>query len=369
MTSETDLRMDAEWVGLSAFRDLVKIASNNDKTKSTYKNALRFGGALYPELLGDETSILRRDYESDVTREYRQKAILMSKREGRIVSPLDLVLEDIKLYDELIFLSENNKSDKEKTDQLKKRLVHFIIAKNEIDVSPHSENELIFRDAYSVDRSLPSAQNGQSYRDFYLTNNRILRVRVLHPNKSEQIVGADIVYERHNPLEKTLNLACIQYKIWENRKLYFSDDRLHKQIERMRGFLCNRGICAQSDDESSYRFPYCSAFLRPTDKIQKTDQKFLSTGEHLPICKIYTCKTKGILGAETLEYEAIKDVSLNGDLFDELFNKGRIGSRKITYLELEKLYSDGLIQPSTDTMIIYAQEFAIESQSQPEFMR
>ena len=72
--NESTSRIDAEWIALNAFRGLTKIASKGDMAKSTYDNALDFGGELYPELLGPESSVLRRERESDTAKEYRQKA-------------------------------------------------------------------------------------------------------------------------------------------------------------------------------------------------------------------------------------------------------------------------------------------------------
>ncbi|MGL5470738.1 MAG: hypothetical protein ACRDCT_21565 [Shewanella sp.] len=70
-------RLNAEWISLNAFRGLSKIASNGDMEKSTYDNALELGGSLYPELLGDDVSELKRERVSDTTKEYRQRAAYM----------------------------------------------------------------------------------------------------------------------------------------------------------------------------------------------------------------------------------------------------------------------------------------------------
>jgi len=45
-------RLDAEWIALTAFRGLTKIATNGDMDHSTYNGALEFGGELYPEPTG-----------------------------------------------------------------------------------------------------------------------------------------------------------------------------------------------------------------------------------------------------------------------------------------------------------------------------
>ncbi|EJG5880614.1 hypothetical protein NAE44_003371, partial [Salmonella enterica] len=106
-----------------------------------------------------------------------------------------------------------------------------------------------------------------------------------------------------------------------------------------------------------YRFPCCSAFIRPTDKLQSADQKLMSTGEHLPICKIDECTSTGKRGARLLEYDNIKDISLSNESFEFLFNTGKIGSRNLTYDELTQLYSNFLQESSLSRVMIYAQEF------------
>ena len=90
-----DQRIDAEWVALSAFRELLKLSTKGNMSKSTYAEALDFGAELYPALLGGDSSILRRATESDTTREYRQRARLKSQAAGKSIQPLDLLGPDI----------------------------------------------------------------------------------------------------------------------------------------------------------------------------------------------------------------------------------------------------------------------------------
>ncbi|HEI8867738.1 TPA: hypothetical protein SLG40_003275 [Serratia odorifera] len=66
-------RLNAEWITLSAFRGLMKIATKGDMNKSKYDNVLAFCGDLYPELLGNDVSLLKAERESQTTREDRQK--------------------------------------------------------------------------------------------------------------------------------------------------------------------------------------------------------------------------------------------------------------------------------------------------------
>ena len=206
--------------------------------------------------------------------------------------------------------------------------------------------------------SFPELSKGHAYRDFELPDGNYLRLRVLHPDRPEHITGADIIYERHNKATEKVSIVVVQYKIWDEKKLYISDHRMSSQIGKMREFTCKKNICTQKEGDNTYRFPCCSGFLRPTDKLQNAEQKFLSTGEHLPICRINDCKSVGKNGGELLEYEKIKEVSLSTELFEDLFNRGKIGSRELSLEELKELYKNASVIDSSDTVVIYAQEFS-----------
>lgn len=351
-------RINSEWVTLSAIRGLTKIAVKGDLAMATYDNALEFGGELYPALLGPDASILRRERESDTAKEYRQRARLKSIKQGSEVKPLQLLGVDISELKELLDISKQNKSDRAKVDQLKRRLAILVAAEKELNPVPHTENQLIFRDALAVERTVPALHSGQAYRDFELPDSNILRIRVLHPDKPEHITGADIIYERHSPIEEGASIVAVQYKIWEDKVLHLSDERMQSQLTRLKMFTCDKKICDQPEIANTYRFPCCAGFLRPTDKLQRADQSFVSTGEHIPICRIDDCKSESVQGKPILEYKKMRAISLSSEMFEQLFNKEKIGSRLLTYAELKELYAEHKVAADEDTVIIYAQEFS-----------
>ena len=350
-------KLDAEWITLDAFRGLTKIASHGDMEKSTYDAALELGGELYPELLGPEVSILKSERESDTTKEYRQKARLKSIKTSSPVTPLSLVISDIEEHEDLLEIAKQEKDKKQRVDLLQRRLATLNKARKELEPRAHSENQLIFRDAYNVERPIKALASGQGYRDFELPNSNILRIRVLHPDNPEHITGSDIIYERHSPKDDKVSIVAVQYKIWDDNKLHLSDKRMTKQIENMRDFLCNKKICTSKENKNSYRFPCCSAFLRPTDKLQRADQKFISKGEHIPICKIDECTSEGPRGGKLLEYKNMRNIALSNEAFEFLFNKGKIGSDWMTQDELHALYSESIVDAASERVVIYAQEF------------
>ena len=57
-----------------------------------------------------------------------------------------------------------------------------------------------------------------------------------------------------------------------------------------------------------------------------------------------------------LDYQNMRDTSLNSMIFEILLNRGKIGSRMVSYHELTRLYSDHIPALSEDNVVIHAQE-------------
>jgi len=346
-------RLDAEWVTLNAVRELMRMATHGDSSQSTYDQALELGARICPQVLGDDVSLLKRDRESPTVREFRQRAEAKSRKTGEPVSAASLLESEVAEYRDLLSTARN----RQRTDQLKSRLTQMEQALADIAPNRHSESQLIWRDAYSIHRDAPDLKIGQGHKDFLLPDNNVLRVRVTHPERAESISGADIIYERHSPGNRTVNVVGVQYKIWEERTLYLNDDRTRRQLSRMEEFFCKRGLCKPGDTDHTFRFPFCSAFLRPTDRLQSPNQELRSTGEHIPICLINDVKRTGIRGADVLQYDDLRHMSLSYSVFEELFTSGKLGSRTLRYDELQQLYSvfDEMIDK--DHILIHAQDF------------
>lgn len=241
---------------------------------------------------------------------------------------------------------------------MQKKLNQLRKAKEELEPEKHTENEILFRDVYRVERNFPEIDTGKSARTFRLLNHDNLRIRILHPDKPEHITGADLIYEYHYRDEESVSIVFIQYKIWEENKLYLSDDRLSGQLKKMKVNSCDKGLCnCEGESDILFRFPFCSSFLRPTDALQKANQALISKGEYIPICKLEDSKVLGPRSGVYLDKERIKDVSLNSYLFEELFNNRRLGSRKIKYSELAEFYKESSIIDSSDKVVIYAQDY------------
>lgn len=348
---DTINRINREWEALNAIRETLIMSTRGDTSKATYDSALNFGGILYPELLGDGSSVLRRARESRLTREYRQAAGAKQAM-GEKVSAKELAEKD---YNEIQMMV--NAVDHGGATELKRKLAKLSQTRDELDPVAYTEQDLILRDVYDADRSLPCIKKGHKIREFELPDDNILRITVYHPDKPEHISGADLMYEVHDTKTETVSVVLVQYKIWKNRTLYLSDERMMAQIRKMKKYTCEDGLCVCDSDEASFRFPYCASFLKPTDYLQSTDQKLRSTGEHIPVCKIEHCSTPTQQAGKKLEYKHIKGVSLSYDVFEAMFNRGRVGSRKLTYAELGEMYEKFKLLREKDRLLIHAQDF------------
>ncbi|MEK6257090.1 MAG: hypothetical protein AABP62_00600 [Planctomycetota bacterium] len=348
---EGNNRLDSEWVTLNAVRELIRLATRGASSKSTYQEAIRLGGEICPEILG-ESSLIRASQESATTREFRQKAVLSSRNTGNEVTVLELLDREITQIKEL--LKSANKD--ERTAELSRRLTSLERARIEVSPSKISEHQAIRRDAAVFEYEIPSLGSSQGYSDFALLAGNVLRVRVFHPDNPEFVTGADIVYERHNIESETAAIVGVQYKIQDDDGLYLNDARMKKQLGRMRSFFCDAELCKASSQDHTFRFPFCSAFLRPTDRLQSPDQSLRTTGEHLPICKIESVKSTGIRGAELLRYKNIRAMSLSHSVFEQLFSTGKIGSRTLTYAQLEDLYRNIEAIRDTTRVLLHAKD-------------
>ena len=103
------VRINSEWISLNAIREVLKIASKGDYRKSTYDIALEIGGELYPELLGEENSLLKRARQSPTAKEYIRKAELKSIKKGEVIEAVMLLKDDIVEIEELIKLDTDRR--------------------------------------------------------------------------------------------------------------------------------------------------------------------------------------------------------------------------------------------------------------------
>lgn len=344
-------RLNTEWSVLIALREVVGIALKGE-VQPTYSQVLALAQKLFPQLFNPKESLLIRQRESDITREYRQQAEAEAELQKKPITPLELVEADIQKFENLV-------NTRVETDKLRVRLSKLHLARQELKQTEYSEQQLILRDALRTDREYPISGTGKDYREFQLARDRVLRIRVLHPDQPEHLMGADVIYENYWDERRVVRMAAIQYKVWEDKILY-SDERMEKQLERLECTFCKSDLCKPPEDNGlskRYRLPYCAAFLRPTDKLQSTDSRFISTGYHVPICVVARSWEEGPRGGKRIVSKNIRSEAVTHKIFEELFNSKMLGSRFIPYERLEELYRQMKILDADERIVIHAQEF------------
>lgn len=344
-------RLDVEWLGAVALREVVGIAK---KDTPTYGDTLSLAATLAPKLFSEDSLLLAAN-EGALAKQYRQKAIALSAIRKHEVTALDAISEDIEEYNRL--LRETNKEK----NLLKKHYENLLKARSHLANEKYTETQSILRDISYYRNILPITNEGKGYKDFQVTKDRGLRVRMLHPDPWEHVLGADVIYETHWEAKKLVRVVALQYKMWDGKKLYTSKaPNLPNQINKMQEQFCKHGYCKEftkSARKGSYRLPYCSAFLRLTDKIQVADYKLLTSSYHTPICVVEKSWTISPDNNKILDSSVIRSQSLTQKPFEELFNIGMVGSRWLTYQELKKLYKDTDMLRKNTNVQIHAQEF------------
>jgi hypothetical protein len=345
-------RIDIEFAAISAFRDILKLSNAGDHRSSTYKQAQTFGAQVIPELLGKEKSLLWRANESDVLREFRQAAALDSKS-GTEVSALELLKqEEARMKSRL----ENSgpKGYTGSVDQVKNRLKKVQAAIVELASEGESENELIKRDATSLKYQIPELRAERGFVEYQLTDDEVLRVRTFHPDKIEHATGADLVYEKHQPNLELVRMFAVQYKIWANTELYLNEERLKKQLDRLKSFTCDSGLCSGLKNKE-FRFPFCAGFLRPTDQLQSPNQKLKSSGLHLPICRLGAASVKGPKNGLKINKDSVLPHAVSGEVFDKLFTENKVGSDSLSYAQLSDHYAKISEQAGNTNLLVHVQ--------------
>lgn len=354
---EFDKRLDTEWVTLNAIREMLGI-SLKGTISPTYNQALNFGRAIAPSIFDSDKSLLGKEKDPPLVEEYKQRADGLSQIRGEMIEPLALLDKDIETH-ELLARTSGERDQIWRKLQILRNIRPYFLPRN------YTENELIIRDMHLVDRNLPFAsQATEKVRDYRLPDGRGLRVRLLHPDPPEHSAGADLIYEQYWESRRVVRIALVQYKIWNGRVLYFSQAaNVEEQLRKLQSNFCDKDMCKlqkESSRQESYRLPYCLAFLRPTDKLQAPDSRLISSGLHVPVCVVNRNMEDTGRGNKKLESKKFRSEAVTHKVFEELFNANLLGSRWLTYEELEEIYQEHKILQPKERILLHAQEFDAE---------
>lgn len=358
LLAPSDRQLDNEWLLLNSVRETFSLAS---ATEITYSEAAIIANELAPKLISEHSPIIRALEAQDVLY-YRERATAISSTRQRRIAPASLVEREIaQLKKEMAGASPGL------LPAMESRLKRLKVVHRILDETKWTETQLITRDVDAAGSrhgiSLPQSGFGQGYREYKLSGERQLRVRVFHPDPSEWESGVDLVYEHYwkSPGKSVMvRVAALQYKRWNGRAVYTSDDpRLETQLERATNTFCLAGLCDSPACRGPdwYRLPHCAAFLRPTDKVQNRLFWKVTKAWHVPVCIARGALEETGKGGKRIGAESLMGCSVNSDSFRNMYNRGMIGSRWMTPDELDAVYQrSGLLQ-AEDRAVLHAQVY------------
>lgn len=348
-------RLNLEWLVISALRENLSLIQEN--FQPTYNDTIRFAKESFGELFQQPQSpfgnkgIVNPEYLK-----YMQEAKAISQKDKITMKPEDLIIQRINRIEGLLQAPANRKESLNKLKREKERLIK-LLKENKSKITRINETNALKNDSGQFRPGLEYIRPFAGKYDVYKTNTGDQFIlRFLHPSAAEAATGVDLIYEIYNHHLKKFRIVAIQYKIWKNSTLYFSSiPNLGRQIAQCENSFCKTGYCRANHTEFIFRFPYCIPFLRPTDEIYN-ENHMITSGWHLPICQIPDCldysgSTKGILRLEN-----IKNVALNQDEFEKLFQQEKIGSKWLTIEEVENFYKLNKVLNDDENITIYSQK-------------
>lgn len=345
-------KLDTSFNVLSAVRDALTLALK--QRPPTYEKALRYVEDIDPSLHSEIVKHIPGKNESELVKRFKAEGKALSK------DPQVIINEEIDRFKTAVESStEESHSLKKYIGQLRTALQHF-------KTRELTEHMLLNHDFYIASRTkLKEVYNNANRKDYLLPNGNHFRIYLAHPDKIEQTLGADLIYEQYDLKLGLARFAHLQYKTWNDKAIYLTD-RDKRQLQRLHSNLCDAKYCQTPTSYKSsndYRFPYCSAFLRPTSKLIGTNSKMRSTGEHIPLCKILNLNNAGV----TLKRDILDEFSIGHAIFEESFNKYHIGSGWMPIGELEEFYKKRKLDELSDNVRILAQEVIHEDDDEPNF--
>lgn len=359
--NEEERRNDAFQI-LCALREALTISKRN-RQAVPYKRALQLINDISPEIHTDISNLLTKTNQSEIVKYYMQKAEAISKDTNAKISPEQLIEKDLKEERRLLQVGDTTNLIQRKIYELESALEYF----HPEDVS---ENYILNHDftlTHKHEFFNKKLYDSAKVKDYGLSGNRILRVRLLHPDKAERVIGSDLVYEQFDLINQKVRFIHIQYKTWNTKALYFSEGNIIDQIAKLDKNICQSGYCQNekgSKHSENYRFPYCSAFLRPTSFLTKPDSSLISSGIHIPICMVKKIKQAD---NKKIDRKNSAGKSIGHTIFEELFIDKHIGSPWISIDELEKFYKEKGITSETGRIRIHAQEVISQSDEEKNY--
>jgi len=327
---------------LSGVRDALSMAIGQQPP--TYEQTLKHIKDINNEIYNAIVKHLPGKNPSELVTRFIEKANAFG------TNPTELINKEITDYEGAVELADG------KSGNLKAYIAQLYVAREYFKERNLTEQKLLEHDFYiSARTKLKEVYSGAGRKDYKLPNGNHFRIYLAHPEKIEHVLGADLLYEQYDLARNLVRFAHLQYKTWDDKSIRLSE-RDVAQLKRLELHNCTSGLCKEPTAYASvnkYRYPYCSAFLRPTSKILRTSQKMKSTGQHIPLCNIINlCSPKG----GTIKKDSFIDSAISHNIFDESFNNYHLGSGWMPIGDMEEYYTKRNLFDLASNVRIYAQE-------------
>lgn len=352
--------LDREWLLINSTKEALSLAKR--KPTTTYNEAIAFAKEIAPEIFeGSKTDFGRKTKLEKLYQKYKEEADALSHESTRQVGPEDLMKSRLRELEGLISRSPQD------LEQLRRESIDLKDAlekpqKKTDNFENVTEDEAIRNDVNVAHATNSFIKNylGKYYVYYDKKKNSVFQIAVFHPGPKEAITGADLIYEQYDSEGEKVRIAALQYKIWDGQTLYFSAAKnLDQQLKRLENCFCSQGMCKGKRVQSNFfRFPYCAAFIKPTDKLQST-KNLVTSGHHIPICSIEKVKDKGYKD-DVIYRGSLEKESLNTESFEMLFNAERVGSRWLKKSELEAFYKKNKVLEQNDKLIVHGQSMKVD---------
>ena len=222
--TEEELKSQVSFQLVNAIREAVTTALRITQP-ITYEKALNYLEDISPTTYQQVIDLLPDKNESELIKYYKDLAAAKSTP-TEIVDPKELIKIDLAAHEDLINHSNHNHR------QLKNHITKLNAALEYFKERTLSEHKILQHDFYLASRNkLKLLHQDVAHKDYLLDDNRRLRINLLHPDKEESILGADLIYEQYD-FKYLVRFVQLQYKTWNFNTLYLNDDRLVKQLNR-----------------------------------------------------------------------------------------------------------------------------------------
>lgn len=179
------IKRDIAFNFVVSVRDAISLAQKKS-TPPTYEQALRITHDIDEKLYEFCSKQLTKKNENDTVKLFKERAEAESLKQGKSITATELLQQEVKEYKELLNIPN---LEKERTRFIKNHIITLETAIENLKPRKLSEHRILERDFCKINRQHLGVEKffeNDNYVDYKISNERFLRIRLLHPDKPEQ---------------------------------------------------------------------------------------------------------------------------------------------------------------------------------------